>query len=414
MEEYAITAPGSFSRLAPLVGTFHALHDASEKGLIPPPGFISTSSSSGIAASVAIQRSEEKFVEIEKLLINLRKSQFASFNPEIRNRGILTIAATLGLLLPTHAIKNPYLRTAARIGVSSFAFWAQREFIRDLFQAESFFRYDKLINLLLDKLDFEAIFSSPIKIEIPAVNLNKSGWTLDEILSNPPLYLDGWHNKGWVSVTNFRPEDINLSKDIRNRRFVEGIVNGTRLPYFNPGRTSDGDYVVDTAFLSNVPIHFALSQGYSKIVIPYYNSSVEATTDAQFDNWLKSLNRSLDINVSENTRKAMLGYLRVNNDLGHLTKQKECLKRLEEILDHKSLDEETKMETWRYIQEMRMLLNSLSYSNKKQIEFLFINSRPLPRIHFSEFTKDNITEGINIGWESGWEAVPKIARMIKS
>ncbi len=414
MEKYAITAPGSFSRLAPLVGTFHALHDASERGLISPPDFISTSSASGIAASVAIQRSEAKFIEIEELLINLRKSQFASLNPKIRNRGVLTIAATLGLLLPTHAIDNPYIRTAARVGVSGFAFWAQSEFIRDLFQAESFFRYDKLVNLLLDKLDFEAIFNSPIKIEIPAVNLNKSGWTLDEILSKPPLYLDGWHNKGWVSVTNFRSEDVDLPKDIRNRKFVEGIVNGTRLPYFNPGRTDDGDYVVDTAFLSNIPIHFALSQGYSKIVIPYYNSSVEATTDVQFDNWLKSLNRSLDISVSESTRKAMLGYLRINNDLGHLAKQKEGLNRLEEFLDHKSINEEIKIEIWRYIQEMRLLLDNLSYSNKKQIDFLFINSRPLPRIHFSEFTKDEIAEGINIGWEAGWEAVPKIAKMIGS
>ena len=417
MEDHAITAPGNFSRLAPLMGTFHAFLNASEKGDLPPPAFISTSSASGIAASIAVQRSEEKQVRAEEMIINLKKKQFASLNPEIRNKGTLTVAATLAMLLTTQRIKEPYLRTVVTAGICGFAFWAQKEFIKDLFHVESFFRYDRLVKLLLtrkDILDFDLVFNSPTKIEIPAVNLNKTGWRLNEILADPPLYLGTRKSEGWVSVTNFRPEDTNLAnKEERNRRFAEGIVNGTRLPYFNPGRTDEGDYVVDTAFLSNLPIHFAINEGYSNIVIPYYNSSVEAPTDVAFTNWLQTLNRSLDISVSAKTKKAILGYLRVNNDLHYLNSQLEELKRLEEVANSEHLDNFSAGILASYIRNTRTMLRSLSYSHKKKINFVFIRSTPLPHVHFSEFTKDQMVEGINIGYTAGLDVVPEIAKMIK-
>ena len=57
-------------------------------------------------------------------------------------------------------------------------------------------------------------------------------------------------------------------------------------------------------------------------------------------------------------------------------------------------------------------MRNLSYAHKKIIKFLFVGSDPIPDAHFSDFTQDQMIQGINIGWKAGWDAVPKISKMI--
>ncbi len=418
-KEWALCLSGTFSRLAPHTGALHACYEAFTQGLlIREPSYICTSSVAAIPASVAIQRSEELFKATEEMIINLRKRDFVSIHPDLKKKGAVDLVSMLALLLAAHEtgkIKNSLARYSALLSLGFPAYQISKKTIKDIFTVPSFLVYDNLVQLLMRILDFERIFNSPIKIEIPAVNINKAGWTLDKILSDPPLYLNGWHNAGWVSVTNFKPEDVNLEKEVRNRRYVERLVNGLRVyAHVQPGRHDNDDAIVDTATLSNLPIHFAVSQGYSNIVVFYYNSTTEGPLERTFSSWVEALNRDIDVTVAEATRKMMLGYLRVNNDLQQLERQRESLKRLRhEILEAKCVLEGTPDIIERHIQEIEETIGNLSYAHKKRINFIFVGSDPLPEVHFSQFTQDEMIEGINIGWRAGWDTIPKINKMIE-
>ena len=417
MQEYALCLPGTYPRLGPHAGTLHALRNAASQGLLEQdPSFVATSSVSFIPASIYIQRSEEDHKEFEERLISLRKKHFVSLHPNFRKKAVIDFLSIAGLLIAAHEtgrIRNPLTSHAALLALGFPAYKIIEKGVKDIFSVESLLVYDNLRKLLLNTLKFDRIFNSPIKIEVPAVNLNTAGWTLDQILSDPPLYLNGWQNQGWVSVTNFRPEDVNLEIKLRNLRYVEGGINGLRVfGHINSGKHDGDGQIVDTAALSNLPVHLAVKEGYSNMVVLQYNSKAEGRMDRLFKNWVELLSRCFDITVSENSRKTILGYLRVNNDLGELAKQRESLKRIEELLYYPWLDSTSKQIIRQHIRDIKETMRKLSYAKKKRINFLFISSDPIPDAHFSDFTQEQMLEGMNIGWKAGWDAVPKINKLI--
>ncbi len=418
MQEWALVLPGTFPRLGPHSGALHALREAATQGLLErDPAFVTTSSVAFIPASIYLQKSEEDHREFEEKLLNLRKKHFVSLHPDLKKRAAVDFLSIAGLLIAAHEtgkIKDPWLRHAALLALGFPVYKITKKTVKDIFSVESFLVYDNLRELMLKTFKFDRIFNSPIKIEVPAVNLNTAGWTLDQILSNPPLYLNGWQNQGWVSVTNFRPEDVNLETEARNSRYIEGGINGLRVfGHINSGKHDGKDQIVDTAALSNLPVHFAVNKGYSNIVVFHYNSRAEAPLNRVFGNWVELLSRCFDITVSENTRKTILGYLRINYDLEQLVKQRESLKRIEELLHSQNLDTRSQQVIRQHIKDTEETMRNLSYANKKIIKFLFVGSDPLPDAHFSDFTQDQMIEGINMGWKAGLDAVPKINKMIR-
>lgn len=418
-QEWALCLLGTFPRLGPHAGALHALRHGAIKGLLEKdPSFMATSSVGFIPASVYVQGQEEDHVDFEKRLIYLKKGHFVGLHPDLKKKAVVDFLSIAGLLIGAHEtgkIKDQLKSYAALLALGMPAYKIAKKTIKDIFSVESFLVYDNLRELLLKTLRFDLIFNSLIKIEVPAVNLNTAGWTLDQILSDPPLYLNGWKNHGWVSVTNFRPEDINLEIEARNRKYVEGGINGLRVfGHINSGRHNGEGHIVDTAALSNLPIHFAISEGYSNIVVLHYNSRAEGPLDRAFPSWVELLSRSFDITVSEMTRKIIVGYLRVNNDLKQLAKQRESLKRIEELLYYKGLDGKSQRVIRRHIMDIEETIRNLSYSHKKIIKFLFVGSDPIPDAHFSDFTQAQIIEGINIGWKTGLDSIPKINELIRS
>ncbi len=418
MKEWALCLPGTFPRLGPHAGALHALRNAKNNGLLESdPSFITTSSVAFIPASIYVQGSEDEHVAFEKRLLSLRKSDFVGIHPDLKKKAAIDFLSIASLLLTAHEtgrLKNQIISKATLLALGFPAYKIAEKTIKDIFSVESFLVYDKLRALLLKTLKFDDIFNSSIKIELPAVNLDTAGWTLNDVLIDPSLYLESWKNKGWVSVTNFRPEDVDLDRNIRNLRYVEGGINGLRVfAHINSGKHNNAGHIVDTASLSNLPIHFAIKEGYTDIVVFHYNSRAEAPLERSFRSWVELLSRCFDIIVSENTRKTILGYLRVNNDLGQLAKQRESLKRVEELLHSPFLDDVSKQVVRRHIRETEEVMRKFSYANKKMIRFLFVSSEPVPDAHFTDFTSDQMLEGINMGWKAGMDAVPQINKMIK-
>lgn len=412
MKELAACLSGGFPCIPAHLG---AMTSWIQSGL-DPPGYICGSSSGGIIGSVAVQWDEEIMKEMCQLTINLKKRQFASLHPKIRNRGIGTILATSGMLVPIQKIKNPILHSIAKFGVIGLSLWMQKKFVTDtLFHSESFLVYDNLVKLLLNKLNFDKIFNSKIKLELLSVNINKAGWILDDILKNPPLYTDGWKNLGWVRRTNFRPEDINLPTNERNLRFLKAVVNGARIwSIFDAGRTDEGDFIVDTAAMSNVPVHAPINEGYDKIVLFYYNRLGEGPTDKVFESLLQITFRTNDIIVAENTRKTILGYFRINNDIEQMAKQRENLKQLGHLVYESDVDSTIKEKVRDSIKAQEESFRKLSYFNKKRIKFIIIRSEPLPPIHFASFSRDDMIDTINKGAKALKDSLPQLEDLYKT
>ncbi|MBI2064659.1 MAG: hypothetical protein HYT62_01235, partial [Candidatus Yanofskybacteria bacterium] len=401
MQDWAICGLGTFPRLAPHTGFLHALTSAFKKGdLVKEPSYIVTSSVFSIPASIYLERSEEKFRQIEEMEINLRKRQFVSYHPGIKRNVALDFTVILGLLGSayeagkircTHPLLSAILMTASVAG----AYKTSEKAIRDIFNTPSFLVYDNLDKLLSETLDFDAIFNSSIKIEIPAVNINKAGWTLPEILADPPLHIKGWKNQGWVSVTNFKPEDVNLDKETRNANYRRKMINGMRIEaHFSPGKHDNDDAIFDTATMSNMPVHFAISQGYTNIVVLHYNSKSEGPTDRVYKKWPESTTRCGDTRVSENVRKTTLQYLRVNNDLDQLEKQKRAMDEWAAFLSYYPSGTFPRLEA--ALESGREAAKSYSFAHKKKINLLFVGSDPIPDAHFSDFDSEQMRLGINI------------------
>ncbi len=140
MREWAISMLGTFPRLGPHTGALHALHVAHRRGLLESePSFISTSSVSAIPGSIAVERSEEKFVETEERLIHLRKRDFVSLNPKLRINGAIDSLLILGLLVLAHRtgkIKDPVKSWMALATLAPAAYKISEKAIKDIFNAE--------------------------------------------------------------------------------------------------------------------------------------------------------------------------------------------------------------------------------------------------------------------------------------
>lgn len=418
--DWAICSMGTFARSAPITAFFHALLRALKEGkLLKRQSYIVTSSAGGIGATVALHESEDLFEKVERKQVNLRKRDFVDYHPKMKKNvamDFMSMLALLGVAHLTGKIKSPWKSYAALAALAPATYKISERAVKHMFNAPSFLTYDNLHKLASEIFDFDAIFNSPIKIEMPAVDINTAGWMLNDILANPSDYMEGWKNEGWVSATNFRPEDVNLPKEERNANYLNGMINGMRVwAHFEGGKHKNRPGAVfDTAVISNMPLHCPIKEGYSKIVVLHFNSTAEGPTDKLFTRYMDSTNRCNDILVAESTKNTMIGYFKVNRDLAIMRKHEENLKWLEESLLHTfDATMQGQQAVREFIRKERELNTMLSYYNKKEIELIFVHSDPIPDAHFHDFTPEQIIEGHNIGWNTAWKYVPLINKMIE-
>jgi len=396
---------GGFSRLGPNFGVLNACHQATRMGF-QPPDYAVGSSAGNIDLLIGSQWDEESLKIAREVMLNLERKHFASLHPQLKRKLALELAATTALLLPTHLIPNKTLRYGTALLLAGLAYYSEERMLEALFKSPSLLVYDNLVKLLSRMVNFDKVFDSPLKIEVPSVNLNKAGWTLDT------LYDPTMHLKGWSVMNNFEPQFVNLEPAVRKQRMINAVVNGARVfGFFNPGQDENGDYITDTAALSNIPIQFAVRRGYTNIVVFMYNCTGEGITSDSLDMLVKALPRNFDVVTSENTRKTTLGYLRVNNDLDELEKQERSMRELEKVLDYPQVDEVVKASVRRYLREKRESDRRLSYAGKQRINLLLVRSDYLPVTNFSSFTKDDIETGMLIGEKAFWDNVRTIEKM---
>lgn len=403
MRKTGVIYAGNFPRLTAHTGFGHGWFDRCIRGDLPPIDYLVGISSGALAGSIVTQWDEDGIRNGEEILIYLKRGQFASLNPKIRNSGGLALATTLAIASSTHKISNPYLRFAVNLGLISGALYLDVKFFKDLFRAESFFVYNNLLKLLR-KLDMKKVMNSKINFEAAAVDINVAGWTIDQLFKDP------FNSNGWVSVTNFKPEhkgNVDL--------LIRGIANSARIwAFFNPEKTADGHSIVDGAALSNIPVHFAIRNDCDTIIIPYYNCPIEGPSDVDFCTWVKILQRCSDLVVSNNTGKTMRGYIRVNRDLEQLSAEGKVIDKLERFIDQTATDDDQRNGIQAQINSIREIQKKYSFYNKKKINLVIISSDPLPNVHFSHFTEDDQIRGINLGYKALEDSLPEITAAIKN
>lgn len=403
MNKTGLVYAGNFPRLTAHTGFGHGWFNRWMKGDLPPIDYLIGVSSGALAGSIITQWDEDDIINGEEILIYLKRGQFASLNPKIRNSGGLALATTLAIASSTHKIRNPYLRLATNLGLISGALYLDVKFFKDLFHAESFFVYNNLFKLLR-KLNMDKVMNSKVNFEAAAVDINMAGWIIDELFKDP------FNLNGWVSVTNFKPEhkgNVDL--------LMRGIANSARIwAFFNPEKTAEGHSIVDGAALSNIPIHFAVKNDCDTIVVPYYNCPIEGPSDIDYCTWVKILQRCSDLTVSSNTSKTIRGYIRVNRDLEQLSAERKVIDNLERFINQTDADSTQKDEIQTRINSIREIQKKYSFYNKKRVNLVVVSSDPLPNINFGHFTKDDQVRGINLGYKALEDSLSEIVTAIKN
>ncbi len=380
MKRVGIVAPGHFKRLAAEVGFLHAYYEACQNGF-PVPEYMTGVSAGGIAVACAAQWTEPDFKRTEEILLGLKRKDFYGINPKLEVLGGLAGVAALGSLLPTDkdTIKNPWIRYSAKAAVALSILGMDEKFVKGFLKSDSIFSNRNLYKLLERELRTSKIFKSPIKIEIPSVDVNDNVYSI---------------------VSNYRPEDQ------KPEILLKGIVDSTRLPVFFPFRKDkNGHYLADGAAKSNAPVNLARNFGCEVIIVLKFRCKGEGSLDCDYDHWIPGLQRFVDLLVDERTRVMIRDYEYVNHDL----EQEDKVKCAIEILESGSNQTSLELEAANLLKRVK-----LSASGKRKIKIIVVDSEEIPEFHFSNFDKDAQRESINKGYDSFWAIEDELIEAIES
>ena len=384
-----VVAPGHFKRLGAEIAFLHAWFHASQKGF-PAPDYIGGVSAGGIAAACAAQWTEEDFKRTEEILLDLKRSDFYSINPELKLQAILAILPLLLTLVPHELVDHFIDKIAESVGIDpkklkiiklglrlvpvATTIKLDEAFVRKFLTCESIFSNDNLHKLLIRSLSFKRIFDSPIKIEIASADVN---------------------NKQFSIVTNYKPEHQD------SQIFTRGIVDSTRLPVFFPFRqNAEGNYLADGAAIANMPFSLARGHGCDLIVVLKFNCVGDDESQKKHDHWVSGLQRFIDMSVDEVARKAERDYEYTNRNLAELEVQKKQLEDLGKLLYYSHLDSTSAQAIRKYITAKNDSDRRLSYFGKKKIPIISVESELLPEFHFSSFDREQTRVTINKGYNA--------------
>lgn len=174
-----------------------------------------------------------------------------------------------------------YARPVISLGVKS-------AFAERFFRMESFLSNDPLLQLLSNRLDFDAIFASPIKLAIAAANIQTG--QLEKF-------------------TNYLPEDTG-----KREKLIQGIGASSALPAYFPTVRWAGRQYIDGAVIASAPMQWAIDDGCDEIWLLSYTGLDQRDSQKYYTSWFDILYRSLDIAVTEHTRTMVEQYIQMNHD----------------------------------------------------------------------------------------------------
>lgn len=281
MKKVALILMPGMERLAPHVGAQYRWHQLVCQGILPRPHLIVGCSAGAVSGAICQPWTENNFQITAGALKDLKTGQIASMPWWTEAMALLTIGT---ILMPIADFGQKWTRnkkTLVRLGEVALTLGLGSLFVYRFLTKECIFSNDPLRGLFMNRLDFQGIFDSEIKLEILATDLETGKEAV---------------------FTNYRPED----KD--RRRFVEAILASSRLPGYMPLSFIDGRVLGDAGILSYIPIHRAIKHDCDIVVIFSY-TGLEPEHEKAPWSWPKDLIRASDITNTEVIRLTLENHL---------------------------------------------------------------------------------------------------------
>jgi len=322
--DLVINLPGSIIRLPLHAGALKAYYDFG----LPRPDTVISSSAGAMATSAFAGWDADAFDEGVQIIGNLSPGQIFSFHRELKIKlaalGVASVGLGLMMLLDDNISKGK----KTLLGVAGLSTLLATEGIvgRELTHGQSLLSIDPLINLLNSKLDFNAIFNSPIRLEVLVADMNQPGE---------------------VIFTNRHPLNSDPKNFEHRERWLKILRATSRLPGKFPFVKIDGIETVDGEVWTDFPIR--QMKKYRKAI--RFDYWPPLYPDSPPKDWISDLSRSFDIMRDRCTHKKIENYeyeRQVDSDLPevfYLRLSKEMIRQMPGIKIHSFTPDDMKLLT---------------------------------------------------------------------
>lgn len=243
MKKVGIILPPEFRRLPAMHGGLYRWFEASQAGFLPKPHAIIGVSAGSIVGAADLPWTEESFSRHSYLIKNLTTQQIFTLPWDVETEKLLLAAPYLLFFLDfkNWSKKKRLLLHGAEL---AFSIALSKFLFRQFLKRSSVFSNKPLYQLLKNhpnsKLDFNAIFSSDIKLEVLATDMESEK---EVVFCNH-------------SLIDQNPE-----------RFTKAILASSRLPGWFPPILLNGRALIDGGVLGYAPLHRAVKAGCDVIVV---------------------------------------------------------------------------------------------------------------------------------------------------
>lgn len=385
-----IIFPPEFWRLPLEIGAAHRYLREQQKRKLPIPHVFIGSSAGGIAAACSVAWTENNFTYLSQIIRDLKPEQIYKSTLRDKLAGIFLIADSLFHLLASgeESLLKKSASAGGSLGVKFIA-------IYEMLKAPSVFSNKPLLYLLKDKLNFEATFNSPVRLEI---------LTLDK------------ETREKIVFTNY------LEGDKTPERLIDGLAGTSALPLIFPCRRDNARLLVDGAVhpLNTMPFYRVLENDCDIVIVLQFapfNDKEHAGSTAG----LKVVNQCFNITTSEIGSMLLRGFINRNQDLDAKQKIELLTDELEILAGTKKgflekLGLAGQNEFSKKINEIRRTCSEFSFTGMKSVKTFVVTAKhpeTIPPLSINKFTQKEMAKMLDAGYEAMGEIMDELEKLIK-
>lgn len=378
----ALVHASGFKRLPAHFGADLAYLEAEQAGQVPHPYFITGASAGAVASAFSLPWTKENLKRRISDIINLKTSDIYSMRRLTELCGALTLGESFLNFIPPlqhdfmKSRRGQILIEAGRTGISLAS---KIGFFFEFLKQPSIFSNEPFRRLLKSRkrgLDFEAIWGSDVKLEIPAVDLKTAQM---------------------VYFTNYLSEHRQLPN--RNDVLVNMVRASSSVTASLPAIPMGQCLLDDAANLNGLPLDRAIQHGCDVVFAIIHQPYLEKIDLKKPEmTWVEELNRAMDIAIGRNVEMSLERCQEINNDL-------EIIQDLEAMIDE--IPQSSELLQRPHL--MKFLLKKFSAYGKTKTRIIPVFSEePLSNSTFDKFNEETLRKGVGIGYRAMKKALENI------
>lgn len=384
-----IIFPPEFWRLPLHVGAIKRYFDEQKARGLPTPHVFIGSSAGGIAAACSVAWTENNFTYLQRIIRGLKSEQIYKSTLRDKMAGTFLVADSAFHLLASSE-EVPWWKKLMYAGGS---LGAKIGVVYEMLKAPSVFSNEPLLNLLRKNLDFEAVFNSPIRLEI---------LTMDKETREKIIY------------TNY------LKIDQNPERLIDGLAATSALPLIFPCRKDGKKLMVDGAVhpMNAMPFYRVLENDCDIVIVlqfaPFNDKELTGSMAG-----LLVVSQCFNITTSEIGSILLRGFIDRNKDLETRDKIQSAIEKLEKTVQGKFglLNFGIRKKIDKQLKELKQNCSEFSFKNMKKIETLVVNLNDpqlLPPMSIHKFKSGDTAKLIEIGSEAMLPVLDQLENLLKT